>query len=141
MFFKIKKITKTAKVPLRKSKYAAGYDLFSDEKITISKRSRGLVSTGIVVEISEGYYGRIAPRSGNSLKYGIETGAGVIDSDYRGEVKVILYNHSDKDFKIFPGDRIAQLILTRIITPTPEVIPGDLTSTSRGDGGFGSTGK
>ena len=141
MFFKIKKITKTAKIPLRKSNGAAGYDLFRDKNITIQKRSREIVPTGISVEIPKGFYGRIAPRSGNSLKYGIETGAGVIDSDYRGEIKVILYNHSDKDFKINSGDRIAQIILTCIIIPKPEIISGDLTPTSRGNGGFGSTGK
>jgi dUTP pyrophosphatase len=83
--------------------------------------------------------GRVAPRSGLAVKHSIHTGAGVIDADYRGEVKVILFNFSDIDFEIKEGDRIAQLILEKIYTPEIEVVPV-LEETVRGDGGFGSTG-
>lgn len=87
----------------------------------------------------EGTYGRIAPRSGLASKHFIDTGAGVIDADYRGEVKVLLFNHAEVDFQVKPGDRVAQLVLERIYTP--EVIEvSDLAESVRGAGGFGSTG-
>lgn len=87
----------------------------------------------------EGTYGRIAPRSGLASKHFIDTGAGVIDSDYRGEVKVLLFNHASDDFPIKRGDRVAQLVLERIYTP--EIIEvTDLEESVRGAGGFGSTG-
>lgn len=83
--------------------------------------------------------GPAAPRSGLAWKHSIDVGAGVIDADYRGSVGVILFNHSDVDFKVEPGDRIAQLIIERVMMPeVVEVL--DLDSTARGDGGFGSTG-
>ena len=92
------------------------------------------------MEIPDGYYGRIAPRSGWALKYGIDTLAGVIDSDYRGEVGVILYN-TDKaiPFNIKMGDRIAQIVFEKYYTFDIEV-SDEISKTSRGDGGFGSTG-
>ena len=83
--------------------------------------------------------GRVAPRSGLAVKHSIHTGAGVIDADYRGEVRVVLFNFSDIDFEVKEGDRIAQLILERIYTPEIEVVPV-LEETIRGVGGFGSTG-
>lgn len=87
----------------------------------------------------EGTYGRIAPRSGLASKHFIDTGAGVIDSDYCGEVKVLLFNHASDDFPIKRGDRVAQLVLERIYTP--EIIEvTDLEESVRGAGGFGSTG-
>jgi dUTP pyrophosphatase len=93
------------------------------------------------MEIPDGYYGRIAPRSGWALKYGVDTLAGVIDSDYRGEVGVILYN-TDKEipFNIKMGDRIAQIVFEKYYTFDIEV-SDEISKTSRGDGGFGSTGK
>lgn len=98
-----------------------------------------LVSTGIAVKISEGYYGRVASRSGLAVKSHLEVGAGVIDSDYRGEVKVLLRNLGSQPFEVKKGDRIAQLILEKIITPDPLEVK-DLDDTARGEGGFGSTG-
>lgn len=83
--------------------------------------------------------GRVAPRSGLAAKHSIDTGAGVIDYDYRGPVKVILFNFSDNDFAISKGDRIAQLILERIVTPEVAVVE-TLPDSVRGQGGFGSTG-
>ena len=83
--------------------------------------------------------GRIAPRSGLAVKHSIDTGAGVIDSDYRGQVKVLLFNHSEVDFEIKEGDRVAQLVLERIYTPEVLVVE-ELKESIRGAGGFGSTG-
>jgi dUTP pyrophosphatase len=83
--------------------------------------------------------GRIAPRSGLASKHHIDTGAGVIDADYRGEVKVLLFNHAEKDFEIRVGDRVAQLVLERIYTPEVQVVE-ELEESVRGAGGFGSTG-
>lgn len=89
--------------------------------------------------IPSGHYGRVAPRSGLAVKNSIDTGAGVIDEDYRGNVGVLLFNHSDVDFQINRGDRIAQLVLEKIITPTVVEVDS-LDETERNTGGFGSTG-
>ena len=140
--FLVKRLVPTAVLPIRKSAYAAGYDLSSSEDFTLPAHGRGVVPTGLAVAIPEGSYGRVAPRSSLAVKNGIDTGAGVIDSDYRGPVGVVLFNHSDEDYEIKRGDRIAQLILEKIIIPeVTEVVDGDLPETVRGCGGFGSTGK
>ena len=89
--------------------------------------------------IPVGNYGRIAPRSGLAAKHSIDVGAGVIDADYRGELKVLLFNFADKDFSINPCDRIAQMIIEKY-SPTELIEVTDLESTERGAGGFGSTG-
>ena len=98
-----------------------------------------LVATGVRVAIQPSDYGRIAPRSGLALKYGVDVGAGVIDSDYRGEIKVLLFNFGAHSFRVRKGDRIAQLILERINAGQPALVSG-LSTTERGIGGFGSTG-
>ena len=140
--FLVKRLVPTAVLPIHKTAYAAGYDLSSSEDFTLRAHGRGVVPTGLAIAIPEGYYGRVAPRSSLAAKNGIDTGAGVIDSDYRGPVGVVLFNHSDEDYEIKCGDRIAQLILEKIITPeVTEVVDGDLPETVRGSGGFGSTGK
>lgn len=124
--------------PQRQTEGAAGYDLFSCESKTIKPNTWELVNTGIRIKLLEGTYGRIAPRSGLSCK-GINVGAGVIDMDYTGLVKVLLFNHSKDDLVVKVGDRIAQLIIEMI--KTPKVIVVDtLPETERGDKGFGSTG-
>ena len=136
---RIQLLSPSAIVPTRGTPGSAGYDLYSIADVVIPKRGRVLVPTGIKIAVPDGYYGRIAPRSGLALKQGIETGAGVVDSDYRGEISVLLLNHSDVDVSISSGSRIAQIILTQIITP--DVVVCDcLDSTSRGENGFGSTG-
>ena len=136
---KVKRMVNHAKLPIRGSTGAAGYDLHAAEKTVIPAHSRGVVKTGISIEIPEGLYARIAPRSGLSVKKSIDVGAGVVDSDYRGEIGVVLINHSNKDFEVNVGDRIAQMILEQI--KTPEVVEqADLDQTDRGDKGFGSTG-
>lgn len=137
----VKLLNSLAKLPRRASAGAAGYDLTSIEHVTIFPGTRGLVSTGVSVKLPPGVYGRIAPRSGLAVKNGIQIGAGVIDADYRGEIKVLLFNHSsDHTFDVALGDRIAQLICERC--ELPEVTQVDeLDETERGDGKFGSTGR
>jgi dUTP pyrophosphatase len=137
----VKRLTGNAILPKKGSYGAAGYDISSNCDIVVYPRGgRALVTTGLAIFIPSGTYGRIAPRSGLALKAGINVGAGVIDSDYRGEVGVILFNHSDTEFAIKSGDRIAQLILERIEDRADVVEVGDLADTNRGANGFGSTG-
>eukprot|EP01133_Synstelium_polycarpum_P002496 gene2496-2842_t len=137
--FRIKKLSPTATIPTRATTGSAGYDLSSAYELVVPARGKALAKTDLQISIPEGTYARVAPRSGLAWKNSIDVGAGVIDSDYRGNVGVILFNHSDVDFPIAAGDRIAQLILERIVTP--EAIEVDsLDETNRGEGGFGSTG-
>jgi len=135
----IKKLVVNARTPTRGSKFSAGYDLYSAENITVKAKNRSLVSIGLAIKVPEGYYGRIASRSGLAVKYGIDVGAGVIDSDYTGPVKVLLFNHGDEDFVVSEGDRVAQLIIEKIGHLNINVV-NELTETIRGSGGFGSTG-
>lgn len=133
---------KNAVRPVRSSSGAAGVDLFNVEDVCIEPGERALLDTGLVVIIPAGLYGRIAPRSGLAVKSGIDVLAGVIDSDYRGPLKVVLVNHSHNTFKANPGTAIAQIIFERIETLftiiTPEEYLG-LPATARGINGFGST--
>ncbi len=129
-----------AKLPVRKSAFAAGHDLFTAVKVEIPSRSRALIPTGLVMEIPSGLFGRIASRSGLSLKKGIEVGAGIIDSDYRGVVGVVLHNHSDVPVVLEKGEAIAQIIFIRCEPCLiQEVDAGEMSGTARGQGGFGST--
>jgi dUTP pyrophosphatase len=135
----VKKESQTAKTPTRSTWGAAGFDLYANETTSIPPHGRALVNTGIAIALPEGTYGRIAPRSGLAVKYSIDTGAGVIDEDYRGVVKILLVNHSDTALAIKPGERVAQLIVERIsLAPMIEVEA--LSETKRGESGFGSTG-
>ena len=135
--------------PERGTQRSAGYDLASSENTVIPARSHKAIKTGVKVTLPSNTYGRIASRSGLSFKNGIEVGAGVIDEDYRNELMVILHNHSDKDFIIEPKDRIAQLIVERVVYPTTliEDVNGGIQTINscirsiRGLGGFGSTGR
>ena len=138
MFFNVKRLTDTAQIPTRQTEFSAGYDLYADEETIINPGCRKLISTNISVEFSEECYIRIAARSGLSIK-GIDVGAGVIDSDYRGNIKVLIINNGFVNFEIKQGDRIAQAILTPCHTPDIKVV-SELSNTSRGDNGFGSTG-
>lgn len=135
----IKKLSDKARTPTRGSSLAAGYDLYSAERKIVPARGKALVDTQLSIAVPAGTYGRVAPRSGLASKHMIDTGAGVIDADYRGTVFVLLFNYSDKDFQIEEGDRIAQLILEKIVTPDVVEVQ-DLEETLRGSGGFGSTG-
>ena len=114
--------------------------MYASEPATVPARGQALISTGLSFEIPVHSYGRVAPRSGLAVKNFIDVGAGVIDSDYRGEVKVLLRNlDQHNDFAVKSGDRIAQLVITKI-TPTQLVQVDDLDDTNRGAAGFGSTG-
>ncbi|OWZ54914.1 deoxyuridine 5'-triphosphate nucleotidohydrolase [Cryptococcus neoformans A2-102-5] len=135
----IKKLSPSATLPTRGSSLSAGYDLYSAEETVVPARGKALIDSGLSIAVPEGTYGRVAPRSGLATKHSIDTGAGVIDADYRGPVKVLLFNYSDSDFTIQKGDRIAQLILEKIVM-APIVEVEDLDATARGSGGFGSTG-
>lgn len=139
---KVKLLYPDSEIPTRGSKFAAGYDLYSynNDIIIIPPNSRALVKTGIAITVPHGTYGRIAPRSGLSLKNNIDTGGGVIDEDYGGEVGVILINHGTEPFIVTKGDRIAQLIIEKI--EMIDILTVDeLDKFDRGTGGFGSTGK
>lgn len=130
-----------AKLPTKGSALAAGYDLYSAEPSLVPAQGQAMISTDITVCVPIGCYGRVAPRSGLAAKHGISCGAGVVDADYRGEIKVILFNHSNKDLEIQQGDRIAQLVLEKIlITEVQAISAEELDTTVRGEGAFGSTG-
>ncbi|WWC86379.1 uncharacterized protein L201_001255 [Kwoniella dendrophila CBS 6074] len=126
-------------LPTLGSDFAAGMDLYSAESKTVPARGKALIDLQLSIAVPKGHYGRIAPRSGLASKHSIQTGAGVIDADYRGPVMVLLFNHSDTDFEVHPKDRIAQLILERISIPRLRQVE-TLDTTVRGAGGFGSTG-
>jgi dUTP pyrophosphatase len=149
MKLKVKLLNSEAILPTYGSDYAAGLDLYACGNYIIKPGSRECVSTGVALEWvknneldenPEDFYLRIAPRSGLSFKNGIDVMAGVIDYDYRGEIKIILLNTSDNEFKINLGDKIAQAILTRIKRFNELSIVDNLDNTTRGEGGFGSTG-
>lgn len=136
---RFKRLDANATLPTRGSPAAAGLDLYSIEAVSLHPHQRSLVRTGLAVAIPEGCYGRIAPRSGLATKNGVDVLAGVIDADYRGEIQCLLYNTSNETVELPAQTRICQLIIEKIITPTP-VLVDDLTDTTRGSGGFGSTG-
>lgn len=132
-----------ATAPVRKTRGAAGYDLSSAEALILKAGQGQLVSTGLVLQIPRGYYGRIASRSSLAVRHNIHVGAGTIDSDFRGEVFVYLMNQSKVDYDIDVGDRIAQMILEKYLDAPVEVVYtlDALSKTVRDKGGFGSTGK
>ena len=138
---RVKKLDQNAVIPRRALPSDAGYDLSSTDSTLIPPQSMALVSTGLSIAVPPGTYGRVAPRSGLAVKHSISVGAGVVDGGYRGEVKVVLFNHdAERAFLVNRGDRIAQLVLECI--QTPDVLEcEDLDDTERGEGGFGSTGQ
>ncbi len=136
----VRRLHEKAILPAVGSVDAAGLDLYSIEAMTLAHGQRALISTGWGVNwITAKHYGRIAPRSGLAVSSGIDVLAGVIDNDYRGEIKVLLINHGDPHITLPAGSRIGQLILERYTTP---IIMEDAKYlvTARGEGGFGSTG-
>ena len=144
-----------AKTPKKATSGSAGYDLYASAEVIVPAKGRALVATDIIIYVPVGTYGRIAPRSGLAVKNGIDVGAGVIDSDYRGVVGVLLFNFSDVDYGVAKGDRIAQLIIEKIESPIiiertstklysfKEIVALDRIKETedRGTEGFGSTGK
>jgi dUTP pyrophosphatase len=119
---------------------SAGADLRASGAVEIPPGGRAAVPTGLRVQIPPGHVGLVWPRSGLAVRHGIDTLAGVIDSDYRGELRVVLVNHGPGPFSIAPGERIAQLLLQRVERAAFTGVP-DLEDTARGGGGFGSTGR
>ena len=130
--------------PSRAHEEDAGIDLCSIEKVTIPTSERRTIRTGVHVELPEGTFGAVVPRSGLAMKHGITilNTPGIVDSNYRGEIMVTVYNSSiDTDYTIEPGDRIAQLIVCPYVKVELNKIElSDLTDTDRGQEGFGSTG-
>ena len=139
-FVSIKLLDEKAKKPTKTNKTDAGFDLYSLENIVITNQSRQVIRTGISLEMPNNLAGLIWPRSGLAVKQGIDVLAGVIDSGYRGEVLVCLYNTSKHNVNIETGDRIAQIIFQEV----PEIsifLSESLSESTRGTDGFGSSGK
>ncbi len=141
---KVKKLHPDAVLPTYGSREAAGADLYAclAEAVTIQPGESFFVPTGIALEVPQGCAGLVYARSGLAAKRGLAPAnkVGVIDSDYRGEIKVVLHNHSQQPQTVAPGERVAQFIITPVLTPAYEEVD-ELTDTDRGAGGFGSTGK
>ena len=140
----IKKLDPKVAIPSYKTKGASGMDLmaFVKEKIVIKPQTSALIPTGLSVAFSEDYEIQIRPRSGLAAKNNISVlnTPGTIDSDYRGELKIIIFNHSNHDFIVNNDDRVAQMVLTPVAKMELEEV-NELPKTLRGEGGFGSTGK
>ena len=144
MEINIKRLTDSAKLPDRGSAFAAGYDLFADvtEDVTIEPHETKMIGTGLAMEIPEGYFGGIFARSGLSAKEGLRPAncVGVVDSDYRGEIKVALHNDGETERVVTPEQKIAQLVVVPFLPVSFNEVK-ELSDTVRGAGGFGSTGK
>ncbi|MDQ2975423.1 MAG: dUTP diphosphatase [Acidobacteriota bacterium] len=134
-----KRLDSRATLPSRGSASAAGLDISVIEDLVIQPRQRTLAHTGLAVAIPEGYYGRLASRSGLATRKGLDVLAGVIDADYRGEIGCLLFNSGDETIHLPAQSKICQLIIEKIITPTA-VWADEINKTDRGSGGFGSTG-
>lgn len=136
---KLSKTREDAIYPSRGSEGAAGWDLYAIEDAYIGPGERQLIDTGIASEFSDSIVGKIKPRSGLAYKYGIDVMAGVIDSDFRDSIKVLLINHGNEPFVVSRGDRIAQIIFT-LAFHNVVMHEGPVSETVRGTNGFGSTG-
>ena len=141
---RVKKLHPNAQLPTYGSEFAAGADLYAclEEAVTIQPGETFWVPTGIALEVPVGCAGLVYARSSLGAKRGLAPAnkVGVVDSDYRGEVRVVLLNHSKEPQTIQPGERVAQFVITPVLTPT-YVEAEELDDTCRGAGGFGSTGK
>ncbi|HKO95883.1 MAG TPA: dUTP diphosphatase [Pyrinomonadaceae bacterium] len=135
-----KRLDLNAVLPTRGTPLSAGLDLYCIEDLRIEPAARVSAKTGLSVAIPEGCYGRIAPRSGLAVKHGIDVLAGVIDSDYRGEIICLLYNTGPSLVELPAGSKVCQLIIEQVITPSASWAD-DLEETARGAAGFGSTGR
>lgn len=133
------KLDEGAYTPTRAHKVDAGYDLYSPVDMFIRAKGYETIDTGVHVQIPEGYVGFLKSKSGLNVKFGILS-EGVIDSGYTGSIKVKLYNHSFRQFKVHKGNKISQIVFLPIYTPELEVVD-ELEETERGNSGFGSTGK
>jgi dUTP pyrophosphatase len=145
--FAIAKVVDHATLPVRANPFDAGLDISSCGNAIVPARGKAIIDTGIAIQFPNDCYARIAPRSGLAAKNGLDVGAGVIDYGYTNRIKVILFNHTDVDYEVKSGDRIAQLIFEKIYTPLNlEVVQYDdilnyaFSDSARGLSGFGSTG-
>jgi dUTP pyrophosphatase len=144
----IRRLTPEARVPSRGSAHSAGFDLYASADATVPPScvtgegrvavGRAVVPTGIAMAIPHGLYGRVAPRSGFAFRNGIDSGAGVVDSDFRDEIRILLFNFSDEPFVVRAGDRVAQIVFERIAEP--DLVEVDALAGADRGGGFGSTG-
>lgn len=142
MTVKFLKLHEDAVIPTRGTALAAGLDLCCVEEFILNPGDIKLVSTGLAMELPPSHEGQVRPRSGLAAKHGVTVlnSPGTIDEDYRGEIKVILINHGLRTFIGHKGDRIAQLVVAKVVIP--EVVETtELSGTQRGEGGFGSTGR
>ena len=141
---RVKKLHPNAVLPTYGSQEAAGADLYAclEETVTIQPGETAWIPTGIALEVPKGCAGLVFARSSLGAKRGLAPAnkVGVIDSDYRGEIRVVLLNHSKEAQTVGNGERVAQFVITPVLTPVYEEVE-ELTDTSRGTGGFGSTGK
>ena len=143
MTLRVQRLDPGARLPVLAHEGDAGYDLHALEPAELAPGERATVRTGIAIEIPPGHAGLVLPRSGTAARHGIAlvNAPGLIDSGYRGEVKVLLLNTDRAEpFSVAPGDRIAQLVLVRVETPGVEEVAA-LTASARGEGGFGSSGR
>ncbi len=136
---KVKKLRPDAVLPVRKRKGDAGLDLYAVEDVVLKPGEWKAVPTGIAVEIPEGHFGLIKDRSGLALKYALHCLAGVVDENYRGEIKVVMINLGGEEFKVEKGTRIAQLLIVPYLSVEVEEVE-ELSDTERGERGFGSSG-
>lgn len=133
------KLDAGAKMPVRAHESDAGFDLFAMESDIVPSRGSKTFDTGVHVELPVGTVGMVKSKSGLNVKHGL-TSEGVIDAGYTGSIRVKLYNHSDKAYPVYAGDKISQLVILPILTPDLELVD-ELEATDRGAGGFGSTGR
>jgi len=133
-------VSEDAKMPTRATDGSAGLDMYACQSAVIGAGKRNLVDTGVSIAIPHGYVGLIWPRSGLALKKGLDVGAGVIDSDYRNVIGVLLFNHTDDPYRVEPGDRIAQILIQPAVMVQPVQV-SSLDQTDRGQDGYGSTGR
>lgn len=138
---RLKRLSEETPLPKYETPGSSGMDVFSAVDATIQPGRHGLIPTGLALEIPPGYEAQVRPRSGLASNQGIGVlnSPGTIDSDYRGEVKVVLFNLGKKPFRVKRGDRIAQLVFTRVVQAQVEPVD-QLSPTQRGEGGFGHTG-
>lgn len=141
MIVKVKKLSEEAKLPVQALPGDVGFDLFANEEVVLKPGERKLVSTGIKIALPEGYEAQIRPKSGLAINHGVTVlnTPGTIDAGYRGEIKVILINLGNEEFRIEKGQKIAQMVFNKVEIPRLEEAE-ELDKTARNEQGFGSTG-
>jgi len=136
----VKKINEDAKIPEYAHSDDAGMDLFAAQDTTVPKNGHVMVPTGLAFEIPAGYVGLIWPKSGLAVNHGIVTLAGVLDSGYRGELAVVIASTKDEEYTFKKGEKVAQMLIQKVDQSAIRIV-SELSETTRGEGGFGSTGK